>query len=106
VNDAGPTDDMRSKPDKRQSTGDSRDTAQQHRMTLGTASCIFDSLGYSKEDYTNDTISFGIKDRRNDGKRPEAQDNGAPGAGTTYGRTDEGVTIRASSILDPSTRYP
>jgi hypothetical protein len=59
-------------------------------MTLGTTCGIFDRLGYSKEGDANDNISFGTKDRRNDGERAEAQDNGAPGAGATYGRPDEG----------------
>ena len=44
VQDAGPTDNKRSRPDKRQNTGDSGDTSQQHRMTLGTACGIFTRL--------------------------------------------------------------
>jgi hypothetical protein len=42
----------------RQSNGDSRNIAQQHRTTLGTASCIFNRLGNSREGAAVDNISF------------------------------------------------
>ena len=90
VTDAGSTTATRSKPDKRQNAGDSRDTPQQHSMTLGTSCGIFDRLGYSKEGDVNDNIPFGTQDSRHDGEGAEDQDNGDPDAGTKYDRRDEG----------------
>jgi hypothetical protein len=65
VQDGGLSANTNSKPDKRQNTGESGDSAEQNRTTLGTASCILTRLRYSKENGDSDKILSGIQVRRN-----------------------------------------
>ena len=78
------------RPDTHQNTGDSGNTAQQPRMTLGTACGILARLRYNTEDDAIDNISFERQDQRKQEKRANAKDNGTPGASVTFGRTNEG----------------
>ena len=56
--------DKTTERDKHQNTGDSTDTGQQYRMTLGTVCDIFTRFRYSTEDGANDIILSGIPDGR------------------------------------------
>jgi hypothetical protein len=103
VQDRGPTVNKSTWRDKRQNTGDSGDTAQQHRMTLGTACGIFTRLRYSTENGANAIILSGIQDGRTQWQRPDATDNGAPGAGETYARPDEEIPGTRTRAADNTT---
>jgi hypothetical protein len=75
VQDPRPIHDTCSRPDTRQTTGDSGDTAQQHHMPLGTPCGIFIRLRYSTEDDAIDNISLERQDQRKQEKHADAKDN-------------------------------
>ena len=103
VQDICPTVNKNTWLDKRQNTGDSRDTAQPHRMTLGTACVIFTRIRYSTENDDNAIILSGIQDGHTQGQLPDATDNGEPVTGKTYTRTDEEIPDTRTSTADITT---